>query len=73
MICEVGMAYDDPDAAYTQLKELIAGAKKSGHCLGVFYWEPEAPAGYNGGYNMGAFENGAPTRALDAFTEAAAE
>ena len=73
MICEVGMAYDDPDAEYTQLKELIAGAKKSGHCLGVFYWEPEAPAGYNGGYNMGAFENGAPTRALDAFTEAAAE
>lgn len=71
MICEVGMAYDDPDAAYSQLSELISGAMASGHCLGVFYWEPEAPAGYNGGYNMGAFEGGAPTHALDAFTEAA--
>ena len=61
MICETGMAYDDPDAAYSQLSELISGAMASGHCLGVFYWEPEAPAGYNGGYNMGAFEGGAPT------------
>lgn len=73
MICETGMAYDDPDAAYDQLTELISGAKATGHCLGVFYWEPEAPAGYNNGYNMGAFDGGAPTHALDAFTEAAAE
>lgn len=72
MICEVGMEYDDPDTAYSQLTELITGAKASGHCLGVFYWEPEAPAGYNNGYTMGAFDNGMPTHALDAFTEAAA-
>lgn len=72
MICEVGMEYDDPDTAYSQLTELITGAKASGHCLGVFYWEPEAPAGYNNGYTMGAFDNGRPTHALDAFTEAAA-
>lgn len=72
MICEVGMAYDDPDAAYDQLTELISGAEASGHCLGVFYWEPEAPAGYNNGYSMGAFDGSAPTHALDAFTEAAA-
>lgn len=72
MICEVGMEYDDPDTAYSQLTELITGAKASGHCLGVFYWEPEAPAGYNNGYTMGAFDNGMPTQALDAFTEAAA-
>lgn len=71
MICEVGMPYDNPDAAYSQLTELITGAENSGHCLGVFYWEPEAPAGYNSGYTLGAFENGAPTHALDAFTEAA--
>ena len=71
MICEVGMPYDNPDAAYSQLKELITGAENSGHCLGIFYWEPEAPAGYNSGYTLGAFENGAPTHALDAFTEAA--
>ena len=71
MICEVGMPYDNPDAAYSQLKELITGAENSGHCLGIFYWEPEAPAGYNSGYTLGAFENGAPTHALAAFTEAA--
>ena len=70
MICEVGMAYDDPDSAYEMLTGLISGAKASGHCLGVFYWEPEAPAGYNGGYTMGAFDKNKPTRALDAFTEA---
>ena len=73
MICETGMQYDDPDTAYGQLCELLEGAEKSGHCLGVFYWEPECPPGYNG-YYKGAFdENGRPTRALDAFTEAAAE
>ena len=34
---------------------------------GVFYWEPEAPNGYNNGYNLGCFENDTPTVALDAF------
>lgn len=34
---------------------------------GVFYWEPEAPNGYNNGYNLGCFDNDAPTVALDAF------
>ena len=71
MICEVGMQYDEAEQAYNQLTSLISGAKASSHCLGVFYWEPEAPAGYNNGYTMGAFDNGRPTHALDAFTEAA--
>ncbi len=71
MICETGMDYSDPDAAYAMLSYLLENSEATGHCLGVFYWEPEAPAGYNGGYSMGAFENGAPTHALDAFTEAA--
>ena len=73
MICEVGMQYDEAEQAYNQLTSLISGAKASGHCLGVFYWEPEAPAGYNNGYTMGAFDNGRPTHALDAFTEAAGQ
>lgn len=34
---------------------------------GIFYWEPQAPNGYNGGYNLGCFDNDAPTVALDAF------
>ena len=41
----------------------------SGQCKGIFYWEPEAPSGYNGGYQMGAFADGAPTAALDAFKD----
>ena len=73
MICETGMPYDDEDTAYAMLSALIAGAKATGHCSGVFYWEPEAPAGYNNGYTLGAFENNMPTHALDAFTEAAAK
>lgn len=72
MICEVGMAYDKPEEAYEQLSALLKGAEATGQCLGVFYWEPEAPAGYNSGYTMGAFADGAPTKALDAFTEMAA-
>ncbi len=71
MICETGMDYSNADAAYAMLSYLLENSEATGHCLGVFYWEPEAPAGYNNGYNMGAFENGAPTHALDAFTEAA--
>jgi arabinogalactan endo-1,4-beta-galactosidase len=41
--------------------------KATGHFEGIFYWEPEAPAGYNGGYDKGCFNNSAPTVALDAF------
>ena len=71
MIVETGMPYDMPDETYDMLTRLIAGAKGTGHCLGVFYWEPETPE--SEGYKMGAFENNMPTHALDAFTEAAAE
>ncbi len=71
MICETGMDYNDADTAYEMLTYLLENAEATGYCEGVFYWEPEAPAGYNGGYTMGAFKNNAPTHALDAFTEAA--
>lgn len=69
MICEVGMPWDDPTTAREMLSTLITGSEATGHCLGVFYWEPEAPAGYNGGYTLGAFDNGRPTEALDAFKQ----
>ena len=49
------------------LTYLLKNAKDTGLCDGVFYWEPEAPAGYNGGYQLGAFADGKPTAALDAF------
>lgn len=69
MICEVGMPWDDAATAREMLTYLITNSRATGHCLGVFYWEPEAPAGYNGGYTLGAFDNGRPTEALDAFKE----
>jgi len=69
MICEVGMPWDDADTAYSFLDYLIRNARSrtNGHCLGVFYWEPECPPGFNG-YTKGAFDkNGRPTKAMDAF------
>ncbi len=71
MICEIGMSYDQAAVA----KEFIATLKHkcetetNGDCRGIFYWEPQAPAGYNGGYTKGCFDKGSPTIALDAFKE----
>lgn len=67
MVCEIGMDYDDAEECRDCLSSLITKGKATGHLEGVFYWEPEAPAGYNGGYNKGCFQNGAPTVALDAY------
>ena len=69
MICEVGMPWDDPQTAKEMLTYLMTNAKATGRCDGIFYWEPEAPAGYNGGYGLGAFADGKPTAALDPFGE----
>ncbi len=68
MVCEVGMPWDHADAK-EMLQMLIAGARNSEFCDGVFYWEPQAPNGYNGGYSLGAFADGKPTEAMDAFKE----
>lgn len=62
MICEIGMPYDQAELC----RQLIAKMMKT-DVEGIFYWEPEAPGGYNLGYNLGCFDNGAPTVALDAF------
>lgn len=62
MICEIGMPYDQAELC----RQLIAKMMKT-DVEGIFYWEPEAPGGYNDGYNLGCFDNGAPTVALDAF------
>lgn len=69
IICEVGMPWDEADSAYEFLRWMLREAEYTGSCRGLFYWEPEAPAGYNGGYTLGAFANGRPTHALDAFKE----
>ncbi|OME79018.1 arabinogalactan endo-1,4-beta-galactosidase [Paenibacillus sp. FSL A5-0031] len=70
MITEIGMDYNQPAAAKSFVADIktkirnIAGGKG----LGVFYWEPEATPGYNGGYNKGAWQaDGKPTIALEGF------
>lgn len=67
MICETGMPVSDPETAKSMLSYLLEKAKELECCKGVFYWEPQAPAGYNDGYQLGAFENGKATAALDPF------
>ncbi|GGH22294.1 arabinogalactan endo-1,4-beta-galactosidase [Sphingobacterium alkalisoli] len=69
MICEVGMSWDEEDAAEAFLTDLIAKCRTVSNekVLGVFYWEPLAHAGWNG-YTLGAFDdNGRATKALNAF------
>lgn len=67
IICEIGMDYDQAEECRDCISSLISKGQATGHLEGIFYWEPQAPAGYNGGYNKGCFENGSPTVALDAY------
>lgn len=62
MICEIGMPWDQGE----NCRQLIAKMMNA-NVEGIFYWEPQAPNGYNGGYNLGCFDNDSPTVALDAF------
>ncbi len=62
MICEIGMPYDQGALCRQLIAKMMATDVE-----GIFYWEPQAPAGYNDGYNLGCFDNGSPTEALDAF------
>lgn len=69
MICEVGMNVDDSLVCKNFILDLIQKSKSiaNNKCLGVFYWEPECYANWNG-YQLGAFNSdGRPTAALDAF------
>lgn len=72
MICEVGMNASQADACKSFITALMKGCKEktSNAAQGIFYWEPEAPVGYNGGYDMGCFIDGKPTVALDPFKSA---
>ena len=71
MVVEVGMSWDQPEAARAFLADLIIKVKSvdENKGLGVLYWEPQA---YNQwqGYTLGAFDNsGRPTSALDVFKD----
>ncbi|MCC8170195.1 MAG: arabinogalactan endo-1,4-beta-galactosidase [Parabacteroides sp.] len=62
MICEIGMLYNEAEACRDLIAKMMGADVE-----GIFYWEPQAPAGYNDGYNLGCFVDDAPTVALDAF------
>lgn len=66
MLCEIGMAWNSPNAAAV-MRKMVSGCEATERCLGIFYWEPECYNGWNG-YQKGAFDNsGKPTQALEAF------
>ena len=70
MICEIGMDYQEGAACKAMISKIMQEFGTTGAILGgIFYWEPQAPAGYNGGYGKGCFVDGAPTQALDPFKE----
>lgn len=66
MMCEIGIPwnYEEAEAFYT---DFITKAKKVEGCLGVFAWEPQCYAGWNG-YQKGMFnDEGYPMSSLNAF------
>ncbi|ANY65103.1 arabinogalactan endo-1,4-beta-galactosidase [Paenibacillus sp. BIHB 4019] len=70
IVSEIGLEYNQPAATKSFVSAIKTKVRNisGGKGLGVFYWEPEAPPGYNGGYNKGAWQaNGQPTIALEGF------
>lgn len=67
IVSEIGMPYNQPAATRSFITKIIQSTSTAGG-LGVFYWEPAATPGYNGGYDKGAWgTNGRPTSALEGF------
>ena len=66
MLCEFGMHHSLGELCNNILSNIMQRTANLDFA-GIFYWEPEAPSGYNNGYRKGCFENGTPTVALDAF------
>ncbi|NMO95071.1 arabinogalactan endo-1,4-beta-galactosidase [Paenibacillus lemnae] len=72
IISEIGMDYNLPEECRAFVHALNHEIKTmpEGKGLGVFYWEPQAPPGYNNGYNKGAWQtDGRPSIALEGFLE----
>lgn len=70
MITEIGMDYNQPSAAKSFVSDIKTKVHNisGGRGLGVFYWEPAATPGYNGGYNKGAWQaDMKPTIAMEGF------
>lgn len=73
MIVETGVPVNKPETGKAIQTQIIRRAMEAG-CLGVFYWEPEAFAGWNH-YNLGAATVSGKTitltKVMEAYTEAA--
>lgn len=67
MVCEIGMRYDQGAVADAMISRLKQRTEGLGYMDGIFYWEPEAPAGFNGGYDKGCFINGRHNGAMNSF------
>lgn len=72
MIVETGVPVNMPETGKAIQTQIIRRAMEAG-CLGVFYWEPEAFAGWNH-YNLGAATVSGKTitltKVMEAYTEA---
>lgn len=72
MIVETGFEVDEQhpevmEKGRDQLRRIIRESKATGHCQGIFYWEPECRPGQ---YKLGAFtSDGRPTVIMDAFKD----
>ena len=72
MIVETGFEVDEQhpevmEKGRDQLRRIIRESKATGHCKGIFYWEPECRPGQ---YKLGAFtSDGRPTVIMDAFKD----
>lgn len=73
MIVETGFEVDERrpevmEKGRDQLRRIIRESRATGHCEGIFYWEPECRPGQ---YKLGAFDSeGRPTVIMDGFGEA---
>lgn len=72
MLVETGFEVDESrpevmEKGREQLRRIIRESKATGHCEGIFYWEPECRPSQ---YKLGAFDSeGRPTVIMDAFSD----
>ena len=72
MIVETGFEVDEShpevmEKGRDQLRRIIRESKATGHCEGIFYWEPECRPFQ---YKLGAFDSeGKPTVIMDGFED----
>ena len=66
LLAEFGMPASQPEETKEALQYILEHTNNYDFFGGIFYWEPESERLRNG-YDYGAFADGHPTAALDAF------